>query len=110
MVKNHAYNMCYPVCLWKYSVRDESVHALWGAVGLVPCLVLRCCIFFLPVVGAECDTGLLLWLCRHPKLSTVRRVIIRKVYFKQKCNLTLDTFRCFCKQYHCRYVIVLLGH
>ena len=36
-----------------------------GAIGLGPCLVLWCCIF-LPLVGAECHTGLLLWLCRHP--------------------------------------------
>ena len=42
----------------------------WGADGLGPCLVLRCCIS-LPVVGAECHTGLLLWLCIHPKLPTV---------------------------------------
>jgi len=41
-----------------------------GAVVLGTCLVLRCCTF-LPVVGAACLTGLLLWLCRHPKLSTV---------------------------------------
>ena len=59
--------MCYPVCLWQCSVRAESVDAPWGAVGLGPCLVLRCYIF-LPVVGAECHTGLLLWLGRHPKL------------------------------------------
>ena len=70
MVKNHAYNMCYPVCPGQCSVRGKSVHAPWGAVGLGPCLVLRCSIF-LPVVGAECHTGLLLWLCRHRKLSTV---------------------------------------
>ena len=27
--------------------------------------------YFLPVVRVGCHTGLLLWLCRHPKLSTV---------------------------------------
>ena len=27
MVKNHVYRMCFPVCLWQYSVRAESVHA-----------------------------------------------------------------------------------
>jgi len=70
MVKNRACNMCYPVCLWQCSVRAESVDVPWGAVGLGPCLVLRCCIF-LPVVGAECHTGLLLWLCRHPNLYPI---------------------------------------
>ena len=34
-------------------------------------------------------------------------MIIQTVYFKQKCNLTLDTFRYVCKQHHRRYVIVL---
>jgi len=71
MVKNHAYSMCYPVCLRHCRVRAESVHAPRGAVGLGRCLVLWCSIFLL-VVGAECLTGLLLWLCRHHKLSTVR--------------------------------------
>ena len=38
--------MYYPVCLWQCSVlRADSVHSLWGAVGLSPCLVLRCSIF-----------------------------------------------------------------
>jgi len=45
----------------------ESVRVPWGAVGLGRCLVLWCHIF-LPV---ECHAGLLLWQCRHPKLSTV---------------------------------------
>ena len=27
--------------------------------------------YFLACGGAKCHTGLLLWLCRHPKLSTV---------------------------------------
>ena len=27
--------------------------------------------YFLACGGAECHTGLLLWLCRRPKLSTV---------------------------------------
>jgi len=26
--------MCYPVCLWQCSVRTESLHDPWGAVGL----------------------------------------------------------------------------
>jgi hypothetical protein len=71
MLKNHAYNMCYPVCLRKFCVRIESFRAPCGAMGLVPCLVQRCGIS-LPAVGAECHTGLLLWLCRHPKLSAVQ--------------------------------------
>ena len=45
--------ICYVVCLWQCSVRAESVHTPWSAIGLGPCLVLRCCIF-LPVVRAEC--------------------------------------------------------
>jgi len=72
MVKNRAYNMCYPVCLWQCSVRAESVHAPWGAVCLGRCLVLWCSIV-LSVVGAECHTGLLLWLWRHSKLLSKER-------------------------------------
>ena len=60
-VKNHAYNVCYPVCLWQCSVRVESVYALWGAEGLGRCLVLWWSIF-LAVVGAEFHADLLLWL------------------------------------------------
>ena len=33
MLKNRAYSMCYPVCVWQCSVRAESVHAPCGAVG-----------------------------------------------------------------------------
>ena len=64
MVKNRAYKMCYPVCLRQCSVRAESVHTPWGAVGLGRCLVLWPSIF-LPLVGAECHTCLIVWLCRH---------------------------------------------
>jgi len=28
--------------------------------------------YFLASVGAECHTGQLLWLCRHPEFSTVQ--------------------------------------
>ena len=28
-------------------------------------------LYYLACGGAKCHTGLLLWLCRHPKLSTV---------------------------------------
>ena len=70
MVKNQAYD-CVILFVYDNVVNvPESVHAPWGAVGLGRCLVLWCSIF-LPVLGAECHTGLLLWLCRHPKLSTV---------------------------------------
>ena len=51
MVKNHAYNMCYPVCLWQCNVRTESVHTQWGAVGLCPCLLQRCAIRTSPPAG-----------------------------------------------------------
>ena len=70
MVKNRAYKMCYPVCLRQCSVRAASVHVPCGAVDLDSCLVLRCSIL-LPVLGADYHSGLLLWLFRHPKLSTV---------------------------------------
>jgi len=59
MVKNRAYNMCYPVCLGQCNARAELVHLPWGAVGLGRCLVLWYGIF-LPVVWAECHTVQLL--------------------------------------------------
>ena len=70
MINNHVYDMCFFLFVY-----DNIVYVLCrfrpvGAVGLGPCLVLRCCIF-LPAVGDECHTGLLPWLCRHPKFSTV---------------------------------------
>ena len=39
-----------------------------GRPGLVFGLVVQ---YFLSCGGGECHSGLLLWLCRHPKLSTV---------------------------------------
>ena len=48
--------MCYLVCLWQCSVRAESAHAPWGAVGLGCSFVLWCHIF-LPLVDLPHPKG-----------------------------------------------------
>ena len=57
----------------------ESLHVPWGAVGLGRCLVLWCRIF-MPV---ENHTGLLLWQCGHPKLSTVWLAAAGLLYWRK---------------------------
>ena len=68
VVQNHVYNMCFPV-------RDSVVYVLsrfmpvrcgWPGTVFSPTEL-----YFPACGGAKCHTGLLLWLCRDPKLPTV---------------------------------------
>jgi len=53
-LKKWACNVCYLVCLWRCTVRAESLHAPWGAVGLGRCLVLWCGLGVTPVCCCGC--------------------------------------------------------
>jgi hypothetical protein len=60
MVKNHVYNMCFPVCQWQYSVCAESVHAsgvrlVWAHVWF--CGAVFSCLWWGLTVTPVCSCG-----------------------------------------------------
>ena len=60
MVKSNVYKMCFPVCLWQYSVRAESFHAsgvhmAWARVW--PCGAVFSCLWWGLNVTPVCCFG-----------------------------------------------------